>query len=39
MVEYARTAQVVLDLKNTGRLRLAVPEETESALRAWGLML
>lgn len=39
MVEYARTAQIVLDLKNTGRLRLATPSETESALRAWGLML
>lgn len=39
MVEYARTARVVLDLKNAGRLRLAVPEETESALRAWELML
>lgn len=39
MVEYARAAQAVLDLKNAGRLRLAASEETESALRAWRLML
>jgi hypothetical protein len=38
MVEYARAAQIVIDLKNTGRLRLAIPSETESALRSWGLV-